>query len=54
MANSKEWVKRPGMSKIYLKQYLSRFLFARQRPKSRALHDFLVEAGKLYVSGSQN
>ena len=50
----KEWVKRPGMSEQYLKQYLSRFLFARQRPKSRLLHDFLVEAGKLYVPGSQN
>lgn len=45
----KEWVKRPGMSELYLKQYISRFLFVRQRPKARALHDFLIEAAKLYV-----
>ena len=34
----KEWVKRPGMSELYLNQYMSRYLFVRQRPKARALH----------------
>ena len=50
----KEWIKRPGMKSIYLHQYISRWLFARQRPKSRCLHDFLVEAGKLYQHGHRS
>ena len=50
----KEWISRPGMRPMYLQQYISRWLFARRRPKSRCLHDFLVEAGKLYQHGHRN
>ena len=54
MAESKKWVKRLGMSELYLNQYMFRYIFVRQRPKAKALHDFLVEAAKLYVPGTQN
>ena len=44
----KEWVKRSGMRAAYMRQYLSRWHFLRQRSHKRCLHDFLIEAAKLY------
>ena len=45
----KEWVTRSGMRAKFMQQYLSRWLFLRHRGHARCLHDFLIQAAKLYV-----
>lgn len=50
----KQWIRRPGIRKDYLEQYLSRYLFIRSHNEKELLHHFLKEAAKLYPPQSEN
>lgn len=49
----KKKCKRPGMKKLYLRQYISRFLFLEAYEPEERLHIFLIEAKKFYPPGSE-
>lgn len=46
----KKWVKKPGMRAIYLRQYLSRYLFIKSQKDEpdMILHNFFMEVSKMY------
>ena len=43
----KEYLKRPGMRRAYLRQYLSRYLFVKTYGEG-SFHQFLIQASRLY------
>ena len=48
----KQWTKRPGLSRKYMRQYVARYLFSRRTGENRQ-HEFLRAAGRLYPHISQ-
>lgn len=51
----KENIKRPGKNCKYLEQYLHHYFFIKSFDSSQnLLHNFLIEAGRLYVPGNRS
>ena len=50
----KEWIRRSGMRSLYLTQYLSRYLFIMSFQSEDLLHDFFLQAAKLYPPGQHH
>ena len=47
----KSWIKRPGMQAQYLDQYLARYHFCTSFDRGQRLHQFFLQAAKLYPFG---
>ena len=49
----KEYIQRPGKRRIYMEQYVARYLFiSATEDKQKLLHNFFIAAADLYNSGS--